>query len=358
LLAFRNGRFTRHTEAFQVERASFDHVLLQHAGSSGAEVRQGWTITKFNTDADGATVHARNPQGETEIFRAAFLIDASGRSNLTGNDQGLREVHPKLKKLALFGHFSGVKLDMGDKAGDTIIVRLQDKWFWLIPLSTDKVSIGCVMDRDEFARAKAAPEEIFTRLWQASPALCARMQNARPLTEIYATSDFSYHNRRLVGPRLLRVGDAAGFIDPIFSAGVYLACYSGQLAAKAVSNSLDAGGGIDRRLKRYEKQVNRAMKYYWEMVEGFYTQPFIELFLEPREAFDLPAAITAVLAGELDGGWAMWWRRKIFFGLIKVHALWPLVPRIVFKENGAKEGKELNRLNELNELNKLNEECR
>src|SRR5947207_500602 len=91
LLAFRNGRFTRHTEAFQVERASFDHVLLQHAGSSGAEVRQGWTITKFNTDADGATVHARNPQGETEIFRAAFLIDASGRSNLTGNDQGLRE---------------------------------------------------------------------------------------------------------------------------------------------------------------------------------------------------------------------------------------------------------------------------
>src|SRR2546423_2807424 len=126
-------------------------------------------------------------------------------------------------------------------------------------------------------------------------------------------------------------------MDPIFSAGVYLACHSGQLAAEVVADSLAAGDDGARRLKRYEKRVNRAMKYYWEMVEGFYTQPFIELFLEPREKYDLPAAIVAVLAGELEGGWKMWWRRKIFFALVKLQDWWPLVPRIVFGESRGEE---------------------
>ena len=332
LLAFRNGRFNRQRVAFQVERASFDHLLLQHARRSGAEVREGWTVTKFGTDSEGATVHARNEQGQAEILRGAFLLDASGRANLTGNQQGLRKVHPKLKKLAIFGHFAGVEMDSGEQAGDTVIVRLQDKWFWLIPLAADKVSVGCVMDQEEFAAARSAPEEIFTRLCESNAALRARMRHAHRLTDIYTTSDFSYSNRRLVGPRLLRVGDAAGFMDPIFSAGVYLACYSGQLAAQTVTDSLAAGHASGRRLKRYERRVNRAMKYYWEKVEGFYTQPFIEIFLEPREKFDLPAAITAVLAGELEGGWAMWWRRKIFFALVKLQRLLPLVPRVTFNQ--------------------------
>ena len=84
-------------------------------------------------------------------------------------------------------------------------------------------------------------------------------------------------------------------------------------------------------VKRYEKRINRAMNYYLEMVEGYYTQPFLELFMEPREKFSLPAAITAVLAGELEGGWTMWWRRKVFFWLVKVQSLFPLVPRICWR---------------------------
>src|SRR3989475_6728453 len=99
----------------------------------------------------------------------------------------------------------------------------------------------------------------------------ARISQARLVTPIQTTSDFSYCNRRLVGPRLLRVGDAAGFMDPIFSAGVYLAMYSGKLAAETVLASLAAGDDGDRRLSRYEKRVFRAMQFYWDMVEAFYT---------------------------------------------------------------------------------------
>ena len=334
-LVFTNGRFTRETTAFQVERATFDHLLLKHARASGAEVREGWTVRKFVTEPGQIAVEACGEGGQPQTFLTSFLVDASGRGNVTGNQEGLRVIHPKLKKLAVFGHFEGVALDEGARGRDTIIVRLANKWFWLIPISEKKVSIGCVMDQEEFARAKQSPAEVFNRLCQGSAAMRARMGQARLVNTIQTTSDFSYYNRRLVGPRLLRVGDAAGFMDPIFSAGVYLAMYTGKLAARTVLDSLAAGDDGRQRLEVYERRTFRAMEYYWEMVEAFYTTSFMEIFLEPRAKFNLPDAIVAVLAGELEGGWRMAWRRRLFFWLIKVQARWPLVPRISFEEDQA-----------------------
>src|SRR5437868_5671887 len=292
-LCFRNGRFTREPMAYQVERSTFDHLLLQHAASLGAEVREGWTVTRSRTDAIGAEIDARNDRGQTRTFRANFLIDASGRGNFTGNQQGLREIDPNLKKVAIFAHFAGVKLDPGEKRGDTVIVRLEDKWFWIIPLTDEKVSVGLVMDREELQRAQVAPEALFESTWRGSLPMRERMQAARLVSQIYTTSDFSYKNRTFIGPRLLRVGDAAGFMDPIFSSGVYLACYSAKLAAEVVNRALDRGNDGARHMRRYEKQVYRAMQFYWDMVNGFYTTPFMEMFMSPRNKFHLPSAITA-----------------------------------------------------------------
>jgi FADH2-dependent halogenase len=329
-LVFRNGRFTRHTDAFQVERSIFDQILLEHARSCGAEVRAGWTVSRFESDADGASVEAGGPDGARKNFRCAFLVDASGRGNLTGNQQGLREMHPRLKKLALFGHFHGVGVDAGDPGGDTVIVRLENKWFWLIPLSAEKVSVGVVMDKEEFNAHAGTPDELFRGIWESSPPLRARMKDAVLPGALQVTSDFSYRNRRLVGPRLLRVGDAAGFMDPIFSSGVFLAMHSGKLAAEAVHRALRDGHDGARLLRRYERRLVQAMDVYWEMVEGFYTTPFMELFLEPREKYSLPAAVTAVLAGELEGGWKLRWRMRLFYWLVKLQARRSLVPKISF----------------------------
>jgi flavin-dependent dehydrogenase len=327
---FRNGRYTREPEAMQVERSKFDHVLLKHAAGSGAEIREGWTVSKFANTGDTVTIDARDDSGKTAQFTAPFLIDASGRGNLTGNQEGLRVVHPHLRKLAVFGHFNGVKLDDGDAGGDTVIVRLQNKWFWIIPLSREKVSVGCVMDQEEFARMKLPPAEVFAQFCHSSAPVRERMRDATLVGSIQTCGDFSYTNRRLVGPRLVRVGDAAGFMDPIFSAGVYLAMYSGKLAANAVKDSLNANDDGARRLLAYEKRVRSSMQFYWEMVERFYTTPFMEIFLEPREKFNLPAAVNAVLAGELEGGWSMRWRMRLFFWIVKLQARYPLVPRINF----------------------------
>ena len=327
---FRLGRFTREPEAIQVERAKFDHILLQHAAKTGAEVREGWAVTRFVADNGHVTLDARSPEGEAKQFQARFLIDASGRGNFTGNQEGIRVVHPRLKKLAVFGHFTGVKLDEGDRGGDTVIVRLANKWFWLIPINAEKTSVGCVMDADEFAAAKSSPAEVFQHWAKSSPVVSERMEHATLCGAMQTTSDFSYKNKRFAGHRLLRVGDAAGFMDPIFSAGVYLAMFSGKLAAQAVDESLKKNDDGARRFTAYEKRVHDAMQFYWQMVENYYTTPFMELFLQPREKFSLPAAVNAVLAGELQGGWRLRWRLRLFFLLVRAQARWPLVPRISF----------------------------
>jgi flavin-dependent dehydrogenase len=331
-LTFTNGKFTRAPMAFQVERATFDDLLLKHARKSGAEVREGWTVTKFTHDGDSVSIEARDEAGATQEFHGSFLIDASGRNNLTGNQEGLKVIDQNLKKFAIFGHFEDVKMDEGKKAGDILLIRMQKEWFWLIPLSPKKVSVGCVMDHADFARAKQTPAEIFNRVWQSSSEMRMRMKDAKLVSPIQVTGDFSYRNRRFASSRLLRVGDAAGFMDPVFSSGVYIAMYSGRLAARNVIASLAAGDDGSRRFKSYEKAIVRAMDLYLEMIEGYYTQPFMELFMEPREKFRLPDAMVAILAGELEGGWKLDWRRRLFFWLVKFHSKRPLVPGISFAD--------------------------
>ncbi len=331
-LIFSSGQFTRETAAFQVERATFDQLLLKHARASGADVREGCTVTRFSQENNSVSVQTRVENGEVETFSGSFLVDASGRGNFTGNQEGLRVIHPKLKKISIFGHFEGVALDPGPSRADTVIIRLENKWFWIIPISEKKTSVGCVLDQGEFAQAKQTPAELFERVWRSSTELRVRMNSAKLVNQIQTTGDFSYYNRRLVGPRLLRVGDAAGFMDPIFSAGVYLAMYSGKLASQVLLKSLKRGDAGTRGLRNYEKRVFRAMQFYWDMVEAFYMTPFMELFLEPRPKFNLPDAIVAILAGELEGGWTIEWRRRLFFWLIKIQERKALVPRISFAE--------------------------
>lgn len=327
---FAQGRFTRHTEILQVERAVFDEVLLNHAAECGAEVRQGWTVSGFENRGDHQLVRAVSDRGESAEFRARHLIDASGRANVTGNQEELREYYPNHRKLAVFGHFHGVHRETGSEAGDIVIVRLANKWFWLIPISPEKTSVGCVMEKEEFSAAQSAPEALFNRIVSSSPVMRERLAKARLLGGMQTTTDFSYFNRRLVGPRLLRVGDAAGFMDPIFSAGVHLALWSGKLAAEVVSASLRNERTHDRLARRYEQRVFRGMKQYWELVEQFYTTPFLEVFMEPRAKWGIAAAVNAMLAGDLEGGWQLRWRLWMFYGLVRLQAWRPFMPRISF----------------------------
>ena len=334
---FSSGKFTRHTESFQVERSRFDHLLLKHAAKSGADVREGITVTKVAVSDDLVMVTAQDEAGNPIEVQARFVIDASGRGNMTGNQEGVKVVNPKHRKLAIFGHFEGVTLDEGSASADTVIIRLDNKWFWFIPLhiSADrtqhKVSVGLVMDRDEMNASGKTPEELFQKYMESNIAVASRMQAARPVSPIRVTSDFSYRNQTFGSPRVVRVGDAAGFIDPIFSSGVYIAMFSAKWAVEAIIPLLDNGGDGARQFARYGKRINKAMRVYWEMVENFYTTPFMEIFMEPRPKWDIAASVNAILAGELEGGWKLQWRMRAFFWLVKLQARRPFMPKITFE---------------------------
>jgi FADH2-dependent halogenase len=333
--AFREGRFTREHEAFQVERASFDHVLLKEAQARGAEVREGCVVTRAQTNATHTRVQARSQDGTLREYEGHYLIDASGQANFTGHQAGLRVTHPRLRKLAIFGHFQGASVDPGEPGGDTVIVRLLDRWFWLIPLAPGKVSIGCVVDQGTFSRANQSPADFFMDSARTSPVVWRRIAQAQVHGGIHCLRNFSYYNRSFAEARVLRVGDAAGFIDPIFSAGVYLAMRSGKSAAQAVETSLKAGNvSLGAQATRYERRFRSAIGVYWTMAESFYTSPFMDFIFSPREKFHLASAVNARLAGELEGGWALRWRMRLFFLLVGLQSRWPVVPRVALGESG------------------------
>jgi flavin-dependent dehydrogenase len=328
--AFRAGIFNKEPQAIQVERAKLDHVLLKHARESGADIREGWSVTKTTNNADGVTVEARNPDGALHTFRGQYLIDASGRGNFTGNQENIREMHPTWKKLAVFGHFENVALDEGELRTDTIIVRLENKWFWIIPLDEKKTSVGLVIDKDEFMKSEGTPEQIFQRWVDASAAVKFRMKDARRVNQTQTTTDFSYYNKTFYGERLLRVGDAAGFMDPIFSAGVFLAMWSGRAAAETVLKCLALGRPEKKLFLQYHKRVHNGIHFYWHVVENYYTTPFMEIFLRPHNHCHLGSAVIAVLAGEVEGSWALRWRLQYFWLIVKIQKYWPIVPRVSF----------------------------
>jgi flavin-dependent dehydrogenase len=325
---FREGKFNRETEVFQVERAKFDEILLRQAAKAGAEVHEGWTAGRLAIGSDHVTLEVKDPQGAAHTYQGRYLVDASGRGNLSGNQQGLRIMHPRLKKLAIFAHFTGVKLDPGEAGGDTVIFRLENQWFWIIPVSAEKTSVGLVTDRDEFQRSGARPEEAFQEAVRNSPGLRERLADARRIGDLEVTSDFSYANRTFASPRVVRVGDAAAFIDPIFSSGVFLAMHSARLAARSIIGAQRQGTDGMAEFARYERQMRAALAQYSRMVELYYTHPFIELFLQPRGRLDIPSAVNAMLAGELEGGWRVKWRLNLFYWMVRFQGRFSFVPHL------------------------------
>jgi FADH2-dependent halogenase len=325
---FAKGMFTREHSAYQVERSVFDKVLLDHAREQGVQVKEGFTATESRPDTHGVTVQVKDEVGAPLELRAKFLVDASGRVNLTGNQENLRQFHRHMKRVAIFGHFRGVRTDPGHAGGDTVIVRCENKWFWLIPIGENKVSVGLIIDKGQLLTSGLTPQELFFQIAEQSQPTRERMHDAVLVGDIKVTGDFSYSNRRLHSHRTLRVGDAAGFMDPIFSAGVYMAMYSGKLAAGAIVDALAGNHDGSRTFPRYGKHVLRTMKLYWRMVDYYYKPAFIELFMTPNERAGIASAINALLAGEIDGGWRIRWRMEFFFLLVQIQRLIPLSPRL------------------------------
>jgi len=288
-----------YSRSFQVSRARFDELLLRHAESRGVDVREDTSVADVDvSSSDRATIRGTSADGQPFELTARFVVDATGARSLLASKNGGRLENEKLKKVSFFAHYKGVTPGgEGRDAGNTVIALLKNAWIWMIPIDEETTSVGLVVDRDEFLASGLKPEELLDKTIACTPYVAGRMGQAVRSSQVYARKDFSYRAKKMVGNNFALIGDAAGFIDPIFSTGVFMAMKSAEVAADAVA--LRLRNGSTRLLRSYEKRMSTALKKYMMFIENFYRREFLEVFLQPSERFGLIPAVVGVLAGNV-----------------------------------------------------------
>ena len=338
---FKDGYRSQTDHAYQVTRSDFDKVLLDHAAESGAEVHEQTPVEAVEFSNHGVDLSVRS-NGSANSIQARYLVDASGRTSVLGRQFKIKKTYDHLQKLSIFAHYDGVWRPEGIDGTLTVLIRAVDRWFWLIPLTDERTSVGVVLDSDTFRKSKLSADDFLEQALAEQPTIAKRMTNARRVSKVYVEADFSYRSARLYGDRWLLTGDAAGFIDPIFSSGVFLAVFSGEKCADALNEVLDHPRKAKRLFARYERSVNRAMDVYLRFVNAWYTKEFIEVFLAPRNVLGLAPAVNAVLGGNVGNSFPIRWRMWVFYFLVWLQRHHPIAPKLTLapkkQEDSAENG--------------------
>lgn len=329
------GRYLRpgYAQTFQVERARFDNLLLEHAVSLGCEVWQETRVLSAAVTDDGVSVSCERNGAKHELT-ARWLLDASGRDAFLGKQLDLPKTDLGLpKKFATFAHFRGVRRLAPPADGHITVVRLDFGWFWMIPLDAEKTSIGLVQTLDHFRATGMKPEECFEHVVASTTELRRRMAEAVRVNEYSFAGDYTYRHLRNAGPRWLLIGDAAGFIDPIFSSGVMLAVKSGFRAASEAVAADKAGRPLTARAQaRYTRDVGKMCKVFLNMIKMFYDNRAFEVFMTPKPPRGMEWAVNNLVAGNTNLGWKLRLQVWLFYCVCACQRWFGIVPRLDFKE--------------------------
>ena len=266
------------SRTWQVLRSDFDRILVDLATAEGAEIRPGVSVKRVLFADDKATgLEVKNEDGALEQISSRVVVDATGQSSLLARQLGILEPEPLLRHASYFTHFEGAVRGQGRDAGATLILHTETRksWFWFIPLPDDRVSVGVVGPVDYLVGGRDAdPERVFQEELSHCPALQERLGSARQLLPVKVIRDYSYSVRSFAGEGWVLVGDAAGFIDPIYSSGVYLALVSGEMAADAICDALENTDFSPQRLGAFEPDLRRGMEAMAKLVFAFYSPEF------------------------------------------------------------------------------------
>lgn len=308
-------------------RADFDALLLREAENAGAEVRQDVTVEKILELADGAVKITAG--GET--IRARYLLDASGQNTLVGRHLGTREkvADTDLHKVAYFGHFENVRRLPGEEEGHPGIIMADEGWFWLIAINDRQTSIGFVTDPGLCKRVGVPAGRMLAWAVARCPVVRDRMKEAVGDTTNETLADFSYTCRPYAGPGYFLVGDAAAFLDPIFSTGVTLAMLSGVEAARHALALLDNKTSPARARRQYIRYLDNGAAPLWRLIRHYYTHSFRELFLNGTGPLSIHRAVISILAGQVfpKPRFGLRWRLRLFELCMTINRFVPLVPR-------------------------------
>jgi flavin-dependent dehydrogenase len=266
---------------WHVDRGKFDQLLFDNAAEKGAECRCGTRVLDIVFEGDRATgvvVRAApsDTTAATKTIIAKVVVDATGQRGLISNKLGIRRVNPQLRKAAIWGHFRGGKRDTSGGGVKTIILHTDSKqaWFWYIPQADDLVSVGVVADHEYLLKGQKTAQEVFARERANCAAVDQRLVDADLIDELMVDKVFSYTTDRAAGDGWVLVGDAWGFIDPIYSSGVYFALKSGELAADSIAKALQADDTSARQLGAWSVEFKAGTEWIRKLVHAFYSNEF------------------------------------------------------------------------------------
>ena len=259
--------------AYQVWRPIFDQLLLENSRALGVDVlEEHQVVDVLFEDRRAAGVRYRNGAGQDGTVQARFVVDASGQAALVGRRMGLRQWDPFFRNLAVYGYVTGAGRLPEPDATNIFIEAHPHGWSWTIPLHTGWTSIGTVMDsrRGQERLSQGKLRETFLEQLAQAPHTAGLLRDAELVSGPRVVKDWSYTSRRPVGDGYILVGDAACFVDPLFSSGVHLALMSGVLAAAYVSTVLKDPGMAAAAGEVYGELYGKEYHHFRTMAQLFY----------------------------------------------------------------------------------------
>ncbi len=288
------------SQTWQVVRSEFDLMMLNNAREHGVVAHEGARVLDVLFEGDRAIgVKVQMEDGSSREVRAKVVVDASGQSGLLQNKFKLRVWDPLLNKGAIWTYWEGAYRDVGRDEGATIVIQTPNKqgWFWNIPLHDNRVSIGVVGPFDYLFKGRGSHEQTYLEEVALCPAVQERTGNAKRVTGYFATKDYSYRAKEVAGNSWVLIGDAFGFLDPLYSSGVLLALKSGEMAADAIVEGLQAGDTSAAQLGKWGPALNqgidRMRRLVCEYYDGFSFGRFVKNY--PH----LKNTVTDLLIGDL-----------------------------------------------------------
>ena len=303
--AFALGLDKQYTYSWQVRRAELDELLFRTARSRGAHTEENTRVTEIRFAPPGgrAQVTAAGPHGEPRRFAPRFVLDASGRDTFLAGKLRIKESNKHNTTAALYAHFRGVERRGGELEGYITVHLAEDGWFWMIPLPDDVMSVGFVGDQSAFKGRRGTPHDLFMERISGSPTVSTRMRGAELLSEVTSTGNYSYRSTAAWGEGYMMIGDAFGFVDPVFSSGVLLAMTAGDLGADVADAWLDNPAAGRAKARRVERDVTHAMHRISWLIYRINTPALRHLFMAPKNVLRMRDGLVSLLAGNLRGSW-------------------------------------------------------
>ncbi len=287
------------SQTWQVVRSEFDQMMLDNAREHGVDALDGVHVVDVLFDGDRACGVTIQEKGGRREVRARVVVDASGQAAMLQNRFKLRLWDPILNKGAIWTYWQGAYRDTGRDEGATMVLQTPDRkgWFWYIPLHDDIVSVGVVAPFDYLFKGRSGHEQTYQEEIDRCPAVKTRVSTATRVTGYFATRDYSYRAKEVAGPGWVLVGDAFGFLDPLYSSGVLLALRSGEMAADAIVEGLKTGDVSAAQLgawgPSFNDGIDRMRRLVCEYYNGFSFGRFVKRYP------DLRGTITDLLIGDL-----------------------------------------------------------